>query len=242
MPHERVGGVRNRGRSLDLTRWWRRYTDGDRTARSLGVALPATALVVTYLVAVWTLPGQWLDDRLFGRAQLLAPGPLRELVPVLARGVLPVLLAAGAGVLWVTALVRGWWRGSVAGAAAVVVTVVLARFLREDVLPRPDLGPYGYAENTCPSTHVAGVTSLVLVVLLLWPRDLPWWLGWAGVGIVAFDGLGNVIGHAHLPSDAVAGALLACAVTAAGVLVLCPDLTRRHGPRPRRGPPRSDPT
>jgi membrane-associated phospholipid phosphatase len=226
---------------MDLTRWWGRFTHGDRTARTLGVAVPVTALVVIYLVAVWTVPGQWLDDRLFGRAQGLAPGPLGELVPALARGALPAVLTAGVLVLWVTAVVRRWWREVVVATAAIVVTVALARFLREDVLARPALGPYGYPENTLPSTHVAGVTVLVLVVLLLWPWDIPWWLGWAGVGVVAFAGLGNVIGHAHLPSDAVAGVLLAWAMTDLGVLVLRPDLTRRRGPRPRRGPPRSAP-
>ena len=179
---------------------------------------------LVYCGAVLTVPGQWLDDEVFGWAQDLPPGALGETLPSLARSVLPpvMLMLLGAAVLM--GCVRRRWSDVLVAVAVVVTSTPLARWLRL-TLPRPDHG-YSYAENTLPSTHVALVTACVVALLILGPRpwSLPLLLGAALVVWLAC--IGNVVGYAHRPSDAVASVLLVVTV-AAGVVTVADLLGRR---------------
>lgn len=180
--------------------------------------------VLVYCGAVLTVPGQWLDDEVFGCAQRLAPGPARDALPTVARTVLPPVSGAAAVAALVLGVLRRRWPQALAALAVVAISVPLARWLRLS-LPRPDHG-YSYVENTLPSTHVAWVTSCVVVVLLLWPRPPSLSLFLGAALVVWISCIGNVVGYAHRPSDAVASVLLVLAV-AAGVATVAGLLGRR---------------
>lgn len=195
------------------------HDDGpdDRGCRRLhgrSASAAAVVLVGLYGVAVLTVPGQWLDDQVFGWVQRPPYGPLRDVLPIAARVVLPFAM------LFALALVAGWrlamgrW-AAVAGALLVpLVSIPLARWLRLS-LPRPDHG-YSYAENTMPSTHATLVVGAAVAIAMMWPSERPTWLGWCLGGAAAVACLGNVVGHAHRPSDVLASVLLVIAV--AGVV------------------------
>ncbi|UUZ44048.2 phosphatase PAP2 family protein [Janibacter limosus] len=112
----------------------------------------------------------------------------------------------------------GWpWGGGLSSRGALLVPLVsipLARWLRVS-LPRPDHG-YSYVDNTMPSTHATVVVAAVVAVAMMWPSQRPAWLGWCLGGVVAMACPGNVVGHAHRPSDVLASVLLVIAV--AGVV------------------------
>lgn len=190
--------------------------DGRGCRRLDGRSALAAVVVLLglYGVAVLTVPGQWLDDQIFGWVQRPPYGPLRDVLPTAARVVLPFAM------LIALVLVAGWrlavgrW-AVVAGALLVpLVSIPLARWLRVS-LPRPDHG-YSYVDNTMPSTHATVVVAAVVAVAMMWPSQRPAWLGWCLGGVVAVACLGNVVGHAHRPSDVLASVLLVIAV--AGVV------------------------
>ena len=175
-------------------------------------------LVLVYVTAVLTVPGQWLDDEVFGLAQDLPFAPLRPTLPTLGRRIVPAAgLAVVAGVGVWALMARRWIQ---VGRAVVVValSVTLARGLRV-VLPRPAHG-YSYDANTLPSTHVAVVAACAVAVLIMWPPRRPAWLGLAGIALVWVACVGNVVGYAHRPSDVVASVLLVAAV--AGTVLAVP--------------------
>lgn len=172
------------------------------------------ALIGVYGIAVLTEPGQHLDDEIFGWVQRLAVGPLRPGLPFAARRVLPFVM------LCALVLVAGWRlaRGSRASVAVALlvpmVSIPLARGLRLS-LPRPDHG-YSYVDNTMPSTHATVVVAAVVGIAMLWPEERPRWLMWFLGAVTLIACLGNVVGHAHRPSDVVASVLLVLVV--AGVV------------------------
>lgn len=191
---------------------------GRTTARSVfGVA--AVLLVLTYVVAVLTVPGQWLDDQVFGWAQDLPPRTVREVLPTLARVVLPPVMLVLVGASMLVGCVRRRWPQVLAALAVVAISAPLARWLRW-VLPRPDHG-YSYVENTLPSTHVALVTAGVVAVLILWRHPGSWSLLalLPGALVVWISCIGSVVGYAHRPSDAVAAVLLVLTVSGGAVVV-----------------------
>ena len=187
---------------------------GCRRLDGRSASAAVVVLVGLYGVAVLTVPGQWLDDQVFGWFQRPPYGPVRDVLPIAARVVLPFAM------LIALVLVAGWrlavgrW-AVVAGALLVpLVSIPLARWLRVS-LPRPDHG-YSYVDNTMPSTHATVVVAAVVAVAMMWPSQRPAWLGWCLGGVVAVACLGNVVGHAHRPSDVLASVLLVIAV--AGVV------------------------
>lgn len=169
--------------------------------------------VIVYGIAVLTVPGQWLDDEALGLVQRIPPDQLRAGLPVAARVALPF------GVMIVLALVAGWGlvhrntQRVLTALAIPLVSVPLARLLRM-ILPRPDHG-YSYVVNTLPSTHVAIVASAAVVIAMMWPARRPRWLVMSLGVVVLVACLGNVVGHAHRPSDVVASVLLVAAVAGA---------------------------
>lgn len=102
-----------------------------------------------------------------------------------------------------------------------------SRLLRE-WLPRPDHG-YSYVENTLPSTHMTLVAAAAVAIVLLWPTSLPGWLVPVLVALLVVAALGNVVGHAHRPSDVLASLLLVATATSM-VRVVTRSPTR--GPKP----------
>lgn len=182
----------------------------------LPAALSALGAAGAYVVAVLTEPGQWVDVQVFGWAQRLHVGLLGDALPLLARRVLPVLMALVALGYGLRSLVRGRAVGAAACLALVVGSTSLCWVLREHVLWRPHYGDqYSYVHNTFPSTHVALVASLCAAVWLL-AGSTSRCLSRALTVVVALALLGNVVGHAHRPSDAL-GALL---IVAAGALLV----------------------
>lgn len=204
---------------------------------ALAVVLAAALAVLTW-VAVGTAAGQEADVRLSSRVQSLndALGGLAE--PV--RKGIPVLLAVVCTVLGLLALRHRRWRAVLRAAAIVLASAGLARVLKDEVLTRPVLGPFGVAENTFPSGHVAVATALVVAALLLRgpargrpvprrPTRAPALpaaaaAAWAVLGavVVLLACLASVLGHAHRLSDAI-GAVLLVGAVAATVCALVPD-------------------
>lgn len=170
------------------------------------------AFVLLYAVAVRTGPGQEFDNWAFGVAQRrLGVGPLQEWWPWLARVGLPFALGAVVAVLGLISMPRHPWR---AASAALVVgmSTLLSRTL-QDGLPRPAMGQdLWYVGNTFPSTHVAATVALLVAVWLLWATR-PGWLVRVLSAAAVLVAVGNVVGHAHRPSDALGSVLLVAVVT-----------------------------
>lgn len=174
----------------------------------------ASALALVYVVFVLTEPGQRLDAWGFGLAQGLGAGPLERLLPWLARRALPVAGLVVVAVLGLRALLRGRWQYALAGGTVVVVPTAVSPLLQEQVLWRPLFDEaYAYPYNTFPSTHVALVVGTLAAGCLLLPEGVQRVDGTVWT-IVALAVLGNVVGHAHRPSDAVGAVLLVGMVSA----------------------------
>ncbi|KRE37603.1 hypothetical protein ASG73_08050 [Janibacter sp. Soil728] len=172
------------------------------------------------------MPGQWLDDQVFGWAQRPPYGPLRDVLPIAARRVLPFVMLVALGLVAGWRLVRGERAVMAVALLVPLISIPLARWLRV-TLPRPDHG-YSYVDNTMPSTHAAVVVASAVAIAMMFPSERPAWLGWCLGGVAAVACLGNVVGHAHRPSDVLASVLLVIAV--AGVVR---GLSRRLARRDR---------
>lgn len=176
-----------------------------------GVLVLLVLLLLVYVVAVLTVPGQWLDDEIFGLVQRLGVGPLAQWLPIVSRVLLPRLVVGCVILLALVALARRQWAGPAEALILLSGTVVTSRLLRE-WLPRPDHG-YSYVENTLPSTHMTVVAAAAVAIVLLWPTSPPGWLTPVLVGVLVVAAVGNVVGHAHRPSDVLASLLLVAAAT-----------------------------
>ncbi|WP_278235240.1 phosphatase PAP2 family protein [Isoptericola sp. AK164] len=189
--------------------------------RLAGLALvSAAAFVVLFLVSVHTTGGRGIDGdvRAWTVHELAPLQPFGDVV----RTTLPLALAALAAVLAVIALGRRRVAPVVAAGSVVVVSVLLARLLR-DHLPRPPVGQGLNGEavvNTFPSGHVAAAASLLVAVLVLWPRRrVPRTVRILAAIILLASAFGSVVTHAHRPGD-VLGSLLLVGAVAAGVLLV----------------------
>lgn len=142
---------------------------------------------------------------------MLGPGATQSWWPVLARRALPALLLAIALVLAFRARSH---RRRVAAAALVLLGSTLLSWLLKALLMRPEYGVAGYPDNSFPSTHASATMALIAAVLLLAPQHPPWVdRGLAAAGVVVV--IGNVVGHAHRPSDVIGSLLLVGLVTGA---------------------------
>ncbi|WP_265523554.1 phosphatase PAP2 family protein [Oerskovia flava] len=179
------------------------------------VAASAVLACAAALVALWaatqlTAVGQEVDAGTFRRVSWLhdawgeGAGHVRSSLPVVAAVVVAVL-----GVL---AAARRAWR-DLAVAAVVVVSSVGAAEAVQRLVVRPDLGGYGYAHNTFPSTNVAAVAALCVAAWILWPRSGRVAL-LVGAGVALLAALVSVVTYAHRPSDVVGSLLLVAAVSA----------------------------
>lgn len=191
------------------------------TVTSRGV-VRATLIALVYLLAagavyvifVRTAFGQRLDGSSFAAVTDIrsAIGPWAGRIRV-ALLVLSGLLVA---VLLVLALVRRRFRDAIVAVAICVITIALSLTLKDLVLTRPALGQFGYSYNTFPSDHEAITTAALIASYLLLPGRVRQPLALLGLVVVgAASGLIQVVTYAHRPSDVLAGALLAGAVSAA---------------------------
>ncbi|MGO4131798.1 phosphatase PAP2 family protein [Janibacter sp. RAF20_2_2] len=166
----------------------------------------ASAWAALYLLLVVSPTGQEFDEWLLGLVQLLGPGPLAQPWHLLGRRVLPVGLVVLVLVLGTLRVRCDPWQ--VLRVGVLVGASTGLSLLLKQALPRPLHGrELGYLTNTFPSTHASATFALLVAVWWLWlPR--PVWLPrllCAAVGVAA---LGNVVGHAHRPSDVLGSALL----------------------------------
>lgn len=181
--------------------------------------------MLTYLVAVRTVPGQWLDMVILRRWFVLVPPFLRATVSLAGREALIVVLAATVLGLALGALWRRRWREVCAASLVVAGAVPATWYLRNLALIRPDLGSYGYDYNTMPSTHASAAFGLLVGLALLWPTPrTPGRLAVVAI-VAALVFAGNVVSLAHRPSDVVASAFLVISWSALVLAVVRPRLT-----------------
>jgi membrane-associated phospholipid phosphatase len=166
----------------------------------------------------------WAASHLTTAGQAADAGAFRTLAPwhdatvgtagALRRG-LPLACALVTALLGLLALARREWRDLAAAVLVAGGTVGTALGLRE-LLVRPDLGAFGYTQQTFPSGHVAVVGGLCAAAWLLWPwpssRPVA---GWAGLAVTALAALASVVTYAHRPSDVVGSLLVAAAAAVA---------------------------
>lgn len=191
----------------------------EQPAQRVQLTWAATALLLTaaftllHLVAVGTHRGQTLDRELF----MLYAGIDQTVITLAATARTGILVLAGlvlaAGA--VSALRAGRIRAVVWVGAVILASVLLARALRDHILPRPDLGVYGFDLNTYPSVHVALVAALAVGIVVLWSGRVSWTVV-AVVALLTLAAAGSsVLSRAHRPADVLGAILLVAAVTAA---------------------------
>ncbi|MCI2423363.1 phosphatase PAP2 family protein [Saccharopolyspora sp. K220] len=200
--------------------------------RLLGAALGyLVALGLTCLVFVWTRDGQRLDGWLVPRAERGGGYEQQTTLVEPAKTVLsyfgdPAVLVVLLGmVLLVGALSKRFLAG-VAGVAAVLCSVGIARVLKLLVV-RPDLGVDGSTtHNSFPSGHAAVAMGLLLAFLLVLPGRARRWVAVPGVAGVSVIASATMITGWHRFSDVVGAVLLAAALSC-----LAAALTHRYDAR-----------
>jgi membrane-associated phospholipid phosphatase len=178
--------------------------------RSLGVATGcATALLVIYGIAVWTVAGQVADTR----AMLIVAEALEgaQWTATILWLVSPVSVLLAALAVVSTAVLLRQPRSAVAAGLTVVGTVLGAEVLKV-VLTRPSW--LDDAGNSLPSGHVAAAAGLTAGAILSVPAALRPVVGMMGAGVVAATGLATMAQGWHRPSDVAASIFLAIAVAA----------------------------
>jgi membrane-associated phospholipid phosphatase len=127
----------------------------------------------------------------------------------------PVEFAVMVAALVAAAVLRRRWRLAVAVAAVPVMSALSAEWLK--LLTAAPRGTTIVEPESWPSGHVAAMTSLGLCLILVAPprlRPVAAALAWIGTVGIAYS---VTITGAHMPSDALAGVLLAGMWTGLGV-------------------------
>ncbi|GAA3751080.1 hypothetical protein GCM10022240_00380 [Microbacterium kribbense] len=167
----------------------------------------AMALVLLYLLAVRTVPGQTRDAESMSMFAWMGTGARSALGAV--RYVLPTVT------ILLTVAVAGWalmlrrWRE--VGYCALLTLLVLGVTgpLRDLVFSRPYLGEFGYTQNSYPSRHVVLVFAFALVAVRLCPAGTARRLAaWAAVALTLLVAVASVASYAHRLSDVVGAVLL----------------------------------
>jgi membrane-associated phospholipid phosphatase len=177
-----------------------------RATATAGV-LFGVLFVLCYLGNVWTSLGQQLDNLSLGVGGRVAEGPLGRAAGFW-RSELPVVLGAFAVALGVVGLWRRRWRRCLAAGLLALLPLGVGQVVKR-LLPRPDLGGYGYPWNTLPSGHTIVASSVILGLLLMLPtawRRLP--VVAAALVFMVLTGYASVLTQAHLTSDVLCGLLL----------------------------------
>lgn len=187
--------------------------------RSLLVAASGFAIAFVILVAAMLLTpaGQRLDA-----GSLAAFPALRSTVLLEAYAARHLLLGVQVAIvagMSVWAAIDRRWRAVASAAVILVASALLSRLLKDVLLPRPQLGDFGYPYNTLPSGHAAIAFAGVVAVVWLSPRRLTPALVAATGTIAVAVGAMSVLSFAHRVADVLSAVLfvsaLACAVRAA---------------------------
>lgn len=165
-------------------------------------------IVATYLLAVWTTTGQYVDN--LAMAVLSTSARDVAWAETVLGVISPFTVLVGAvtitGLAWLS-------RGPLVGLAAagtLAGTIVISQVLKE-VLTRPTLQDQ-VASNSLPSGHVAAVAALAVAVAVAVPRSLRGIAAALGVVAVGVTGAATVVLEWHRPSDVVAAGLIAIAM------------------------------
>ena len=204
---------------------------------SLGVrlrwALVGVALGLLFFAAAWltlrTGTGARLDAGVRDTVLNTIDERVREDLSTLARPLVIVLLGPLVLFLVLLALVRGSWLRALAGIIVPLASTALALWLRSE-------DPLHTGQSAFPSNHAAIGLSLLVAVLIVWPRRINQWGLFAGAIAALCVGLGNVSWYAHQPRDVVGSALLVGAVTALTVALLGGDTANLADDVGRRAP------
>lgn len=200
-------------------------------AQWLAVGLMAFLTLVFFSI-LWrhmSLGARW-DPLLASPLIQDLPWTLRRLLSSLGRTWLPMLLAVLVAVLWISAVAQRHL-----GAALTALLVPSASLL---MLVQIRDGWLGLGVEDFPSGHTTAACSLLVSVVVLWPRPASWaTLLWTLTLIVV--AVGNVTLHAHLPGEVIAAVLLVSSVTGLLLGILAPrPVTAVWSPnRGTMGPP-----
>jgi membrane-associated phospholipid phosphatase len=182
--------------------------------RWLVVALVcAVVAVAVYFLAVWTVPGQELENAALRGADEAAAGDQAVADEGLSR-ITVYSLAAAVGLVTLVGLLRRRPDLAVAAAGVIVAGQAVTQVLKRFVLPRPPLVPSTghYAENSLPSGHTTIAMTVLFAALIVVPHrwrgvTLFFLLSWA-VGIGAY----TVTAKWHRLSDTLAADAIALAL------------------------------
>jgi membrane-associated phospholipid phosphatase len=176
-------------------------------ARYIGAAVTcAIAFAVLYLFFVRDGTGQAIDQLAFNGAESGSTGMgvthrLLDLIP-------SVMVAVGAVLSIVVALVRRAWLALIVAAAAALAAVVTTQLLKNVFLTRPDLGVDGYVSNSFPSGHTTVAAASALLVFLVASPHTRWLAGIIGAGFAVAAGVSTLVSLWHRPSDVIAALLV----------------------------------
>ena len=175
--------------------------------RYIGAALLCVvAFVVLYLFFVRDVAGQAIDQLAFNGAEDGSTGTtvtrrLLDLIP-------SVMVAVGAIVSLVIAMVRRAWFPLVVGVSAAMAAVVTTQLLKNVILTRPELGVDGYIPNSFPSGHTTVAAASALVVFLVASAHTRWLAGTVGATFAVAAGVSTLVSLWHRPSDVIAALLV----------------------------------
>jgi membrane-associated phospholipid phosphatase len=186
-------------------------------------------VVAVFVRTVW---GQQTDDSslagsVLGRARIISElQHILNLVSVSAL-VLTAVLVTALGAL------RRRPDLAVVSVGVLATTNFATRYLKHDLLHRPDLGVDGstsYVGNTLPSGHTTVAMSVSIALLIVVPPATQWLVAVLGAIGSAGMGVATLSAGWHRPSDAIAAYFVVGACTSALVLVLLLLDRRRAGP------------
>ena len=175
--------------------------------RYIGAALLCVvAFALLYLFFVRDVTGQAIDQLAFNGAEDGTTGTtltqrLLDLIP-------SVMVAVGAIVSLVIAMVRRAWFPLVVAVTAAMAAVVTTQLLKNVVLTRPDLGVDGYDPNSFPSGHTTVAAASALVVFLVASPHTRWLAGTIGAAFAVAAGVSTLVSLWHRPSDVIAALLV----------------------------------
>lgn len=175
--------------------------------RYIGAALLCVvAFVVLYLFFVRDVAGQAIDQLAFNGAEDGSTGTtvtrqLLDLIP-------SVMVAVGAIVSLVIAMVRRAWFPLVVAVSAAMAAVVTTQLLKNVILTRPELGVDGYIPNSFPSGHTTVAAASALVVFLVASAHTRWLAGTIGAAFAVAAGVSTLVSLWHRPSDVIAALLV----------------------------------
>lgn len=187
------------------------------TARVGALTVALAAALGTWLVwwaMVTTWPGQRIEERVFGTADLFQDVVNHLVEPVLLLGS-PPWLAAGFLLVCGIGLLRRRWAATGLSALVIVGSNLTTQVIKDGVFHRTGLvGEWNRDINTLPSGHVTVVAAAWAALLLVTPRSLRPVTALAGAVATGAMCLATIADRWHRPSDVVAAVLVVVAWTA----------------------------